>query len=76
MVTAKPRSSAKKQDKFCNVYVKFTPKTQKSAITALVKNVYELYFDCHLGDQNKPRAPHIICIICANILTEWLKETR
>ena len=32
---------------------------QKSNITPFIKKTYKAYFGIHLGDQDKPFAPHI-----------------
>ena len=38
----------------------------------MVKNAYECYIGCKVGDQDKKWAPHVCCISCATILREWL----
>lgn len=43
-------------------------KAQRLSLMPLVKKAYELYFDCNVGDQGKPLAPHICCGTCASKL--------
>jgi hypothetical protein len=47
-------------------------KKQKINITPCVKSLYFAYFRITLGDQDKQRAPHVVCKICAQNLRQWL----
>ena len=38
---------------FCYICGEFTTKVQRRNMTPLVKKAYELYFQCHIGDQDK-----------------------
>ena len=44
---------------FCYICGEFTTKVQRRNMTPLVKKAYELYFQCHVGDQDKVWAPHL-----------------
>ena len=37
---------------------------------------YELYFGCKVGDQDKNWDPHICCLTCVKLLTDWAKGSR
>ena len=37
---------------------------------------YELYFGCKVGDQDKNWPPHICCLTCVKLLTDWAKGSR
>jgi len=56
-----PRKSVDSADKFCYICGEVTFARQRKAITAIVKKAYHLYFECKIGDQDKPWAPHICC---------------
>ena len=45
-------------------------------MTPLVKKVYELYFQCHVGDQDKVWAPHFSCSKCTMNLRAWINGAR
>ena len=38
------------------------------------EKIYECYFGCKVGDQDKKWGPHVCCISCATILREWLNN--
>ncbi|XP_076043843.1 uncharacterized protein LOC143026937 [Oratosquilla oratoria] len=63
-------------DIFCYVCGSFTIKAQQRVITTEIKNIYQLYFGCSLGDQDKSWAPHIICSACSNGLRDWLNKRK
>ena len=71
-----PRQCKNDPDRFCYVCGQFTTKTQRRNITADIKKIYKLYFGCHLGDQDKPWAPHYICSSCSNGLRDWLNKKK
>jgi len=56
----------------------FTPSKIQRNITPKLKTAYRYkhYFDCELGDQDKPWAPHIVCNSCYSSLTSWLDRSR
>ena len=37
--------------------------------------LYELYFGCKVGDQDKRWAPHVCCVNCSSLLSAWYKGT-
>lgn len=43
----------------------------KRNIIGLVKRAYGAYFGMKLGDQDKQRAPHIVCATCVDTLRKW-----
>jgi hypothetical protein len=43
----------------------------KLPLTPMVKQAYESYFGCKVGDQDKQFAPRVCCITCTTILREW-----
>lgn len=63
-------------DIFCYVCGSFTSKAQQHVITVEIKNIYRLYFDFSLGDQDKSWAPHIICLACSNKLRHWFNKRK
>ncbi len=71
-----PRQCKNDPDKFCYVCGNFTTKIQRRALTTDIKKMYKLYFGCHLGDQDKPWAPHQICSACSNGLRDWLNKKK
>jgi len=50
---------------YCYIYGEFTPKSQTKSTTPIVKKVYELYFGCKGGGQDKSWAPHSYCSSCS-----------
>ncbi|KAL4131092.1 hypothetical protein QTP88_008441 [Uroleucon formosanum] len=71
-----PRQCKNHPDIFCYVCGSFAIKTQRRKITNDLRNIYELYFGCHLGDQDKVWAPHTICSACSNGLRDWLNKRK
>lgn len=67
-----PRSCLNNSDNFCYICGEVTLKSQRRSISQLVKKSYYLYFQCKIGDQDKPWAPHICCSSCVTLLTGWL----
>ena len=49
---------------------------REQAITSTIEEAYEKYFQCKLGDQDKPWSPHKCCSNCAVTLRGWLHGTR
>ena len=69
-----PRKCKNSPNLFCYVCGSFTVKTHRRAITSDVKRIYQLYFGCPLGDQDKQWAPHQICTSCSRGLRNWLNK--
>ncbi|KAI6653955.1 hypothetical protein LOD99_3131 [Oopsacas minuta] len=63
-------------DNFCYVCGHFCVKSQRRPITNQLKNIYKLYFECPLGDQDKSWAPHVICTSCSSGLRDWLNKRK
>ena len=70
------RACTNHPDNFCYVCVFFFVKSQRRTITNQLKNIYELYFGCPLGDQDKSWAPHVICTSCSSGLRDWLNKRK
>lgn len=66
------RACKNTNDKFCFICGRFTSMDQKVKITRFIKTLYEAYFGCHLSDQDKSWAPHIVCKTCVENLRLWL----
>ena len=66
-----PRKCKSHPDTFCYVCGRFTTVDQRKRITSEIKKLYNAYFDCKLGDQDKPWAPHIVCESCSVSLRRW-----
>ena len=63
-------------DCFCYICGEYTLKAQQRTMTSLVRKAYDLYFDCKVGDQDKPWAPHFSCSTCNTQLRLWLSRSR
>ncbi len=63
-------------DSFCYICGEYTVKKYQRAITAYLKKLYKLYFDCAVGEQDKTWAPHICCVRCSSGLYTWVKTGR
>ena len=61
---------------FCYICGLFTPSKIQRNITSKLKTVYKHYFDCELGNQDKPWVPHIVCNSFYSSLTSWLDCSR
>ena len=57
---------------YCYVCGEFTPKSQSTSISPIVKKAYELYFGCKVADQDKSLAPNLCCSRCSRYLRGWL----
>ena len=53
----------------------FTVKTQKRTITPEINKIYQPYFDCPLGDQDKLWS-HVICTACSSGLRDWYNDRK
>ena len=69
------RNCINNPDKFCYICGKVIFLNQKSNITPFIKKTYKAYFGMHLGDQDKPFAPHICCKTCTVNLHRWNNKT-
>jgi len=65
-----PRNCFNCADNFCYICGEVTFARQRKAITALVKKVYNLYFGCKIGAQDKSWAPHI-CYLSSQPIWKW-----
>ena len=63
-------------DNFCYTCGEFTVSLQKRVLTSRTRKAYHQHFDCKVGDQDKPWAPHICCSYSATGLNEWSKKKR
>lgn len=70
-----PRNCVNNVNSFCYVCGSFAIKSHRKKITLQIKKAYKLYFGCHLGDQDKSWAPHIVCSLCSVKLLGWLRGT-
>ena len=48
-------------DIFCYICGQYTLIRARNVIDGFVKKAYIAYFGIHIGDQDKPWAPHIVC---------------
>ena len=62
-------------DLFCYICGKYTHPETRRNMTERVKQVYEKYFGCKVGDQDKIWAPHFCCRTCSSALTKWYNGT-
>ena len=65
------RRSVNDPNTFCYICGELPPRF-KDNMTPLVKKAYELYFQCHVGDQDKVWAPHFSCSKCTMNLRAWI----
>ena len=70
------RSCLNHPDRFCYVYGKFTPASQKKNFTKSVKVAYAHSFVCKISDQDKAWVPYICCKNCYIGLAQWLNGKR
>jgi hypothetical protein len=68
-----PRQCIHSPDLFCYICGEFTPKDQRLPVSKFVKQTYNAYFGCRLGDQDKTWAPHTACKPCVEHLRKWSK---
>jgi hypothetical protein len=59
---------------FCYICREVTFSTRKRPLTPMLKQSYECYVSCKVGDQDKKWAPHVCCISFATMLCEWLNK--
>ena len=62
-------------DSYCYICGSFTLKRCKRQLLSHVMKLYELYFGCKVGDQDKRWAPHVCCVGCSSSLSAWYKGT-
>jgi hypothetical protein len=70
------RACKNSPDNFCYVCGSYTTTSQRRTITSDICKIYWAYFGCHLGDQDKKWAPHIICTSCSCGLRDWLNRKK
>ena len=70
-----PRTCKNQADNFCYICGEMTLKRCRRRLTPHVKKLYELYFGCKVGDQDKNWAPHACCVRCASSLSSWANWT-
>ena len=61
---------------FCYVCREFIAEAQKRTKTTEIKKIYNQYFDCPLGDQDKLWAPHVVCMFCSSGLRDWYNSRK
>lgn len=67
-----PRKCKSQPNSYCYVCGRFATTEQRTRITSESKQIYQAYFGCKLGDQDKVWAPHIMCKSCSVSLKRWL----
>ena len=63
-------------DIFCYICRQYTLIRARNVIDGFVKKAYIAHFGIHIGDQDKPWAPRIVCINCKAYLREWAHGKR
>jgi len=58
-------------DSFCYICGQYTLAKEKRKLTIRICRMYQNYFGCHVGDLDKPWAPHICCLSCTVNLCAW-----
>ena len=71
--SSRSRKFRNKADAFCYICGVYTFPRQRRNISLFVKRAYKAYFQVPLGDQDKNRAPHIVCHNCEEMLCGWTK---
>lgn len=71
-----PRKCLNHPNSFCYTCGSFTPKSQRRTITPRLQKLYQLYFGCPLGDQDKGWAPHVVCKPCSTGLGDWAQKKK
>lgn len=66
-----PRKCTNKPNQFCYVCGQYITSIQKMNITPSLEEYYHAYFGCHIGDQDKVWAPHVVCKTCYLTLRLW-----
>ena len=51
-------------------------KKQRQNITSIVKIVYFVYFGIKVGEQDKIWAPHTVCSVYVEELSDWTKGKK
>ena len=75
-ISSSPRKCKLDSNVFCYICGSFTVSEQRQRITDFVKKANLAYFGVKLGDQDKNWAPHQVCRICAENLTEWTRQKK
>ncbi len=71
-----PRTYKNDTNILCYICGSYTTSSQRKMITMDIKKIYQLYFGCHLGDQDNVLAPHYICNSCSSGLHDWLNKRK
>lgn len=58
-------------DHFCYICGKIVLSKDRRNITDSVKRAYFHYFGFSIGNLDKPWVPHVVCVSCQSILTNW-----
>ena len=68
----------RKDIRILKVYIRgsFIAKAQRRTITRNFQKLYQLYYDCPLGDQDRDWAPHVPCTSCSNGLLHWMHKRK
>ena len=56
---------------YCYICGKYTTPINRRNMTLKIQDLYQKYFGCHIGDQDKPWAPHFCCTTCYLALWKW-----
>ena len=59
---------------FCNICGEYTLTQNRRLINDNLKKLYFAYFGVHMGDQDKPWAPHIVYILAENSSDNGVNE--
>ncbi|GBN73404.1 hypothetical protein AVEN_261739-1 [Araneus ventricosus] len=70
------RACAISPDNCCFICGECIIKSKQRNIGYFLKKVYFDYFKLKLGDQDKPRAPHMVCRRCEEDLRLWFKGKK
>lgn len=71
-----PRTCKNSADLFCYICGEFTIKSQRSAITTVVKRAYQLYFGFPVDERDKNWLPKTCCNSCSRTLRGWLEGSH
>lgn len=71
--TEMSRKCLNNTDSFCYICGHVIFVNESRNLTPRVKELYEKYFGCKVGDQDKSWAPHVCCKKCTSNLCRWSK---
>lgn len=69
------RKCLNSKDSFCYTCGELLFANERRNWTSGLKKLYELYFGCKVGDEDKPWAPHFCCKKCNTYLSRWSAGT-